>query len=227
MNPRTRLSSERLPGLLSDPAGNGLTVTKPGPKQANVWTKYLARNSFLLQQGHFAADILYFYGEDSNVTILFEKKAPDLPAGYNFDYINADGLIHELNAVNGQITTKSGMKYQVLALDPNSQHMSLPVLRALYTLVRQGGVVAGAKPIGDPSLADNMAEFKRLNDELFGDGTGVHLVGNGKVFAGQSAETALKAIKIAPDFTYSKGTSDSEILVRSSKAHEWRHLLLG
>ena len=90
--------------------------------------------------------------------------------------------------------------------------MSLPVLRALYALVRQGGVVAGAKPIGDPSLADNMAEFKRLNDELFGDGTGVHLVGNGKVFAGQNAETALKAIKITPDFTYSKGTSDSEIL---------------
>ena len=25
------------------------------------------------------------------------NKAPDVPAGYGFDYINADGLIHELS----------------------------------------------------------------------------------------------------------------------------------
>jgi hypothetical protein len=200
------------PGITLGPCGQWFNRNDTWAEQANVWTKYLARNSFLLQQGRFAADILYFYGEDSNVTILFDKKAPDLPAGYNFDYINADGLIHELNAVNGQISTKSGMKYQVLALDPNSQHMSLPVLKALYNLVQQGAVVAGPKPTGDPSLADNIAEFKKLDDELFSDGTGVHLVGKGKVFAGQSAEAALKAIKINPDFTYSKQTGDSEIL---------------
>ena len=34
-------------------------------------------------------------------------------------------------------------------------------------------MVAGPKPDDDPSLADDQAEFKKLNDELFGDGTGV------------------------------------------------------
>jgi len=33
-------------------------------------------------------------------------------------------------------------------------------------------VVAGEKPTDTPSLADNAAEFKKLNDELFGDGSG-------------------------------------------------------
>ncbi|MBS1804508.1 MAG: glycoside hydrolase [Acidobacteria bacterium] len=202
----------KAPGITLGPCGQWFNRNDTWAEQAGAWTGYLARNSFLLQQGHFAADILYFYGEDSNVTIMFEKKAPDLPAGYNFDYINADGLIHELNVSNGRITTKSGMEYQVLALDPNSQHMSLPVLKALSALVHQGAVVAGRKPTDDPSKADDQEEFKRLNDELFGDGTGMKAVGKGKVYAGQNAEAALKAASVAPDFSYGKPATDSEVL---------------
>ncbi len=202
----------KVPGITLGPCGQWFNRNETWAERASAWTRYLARNSFLLQQGHFAADILYFYGEDSNVTILFDKKAPDLPVGYNFDYINSDGLIHELDVSDGRITTKSGMKYRVLVLDPNSKHMSLPVLRAMYALVRQGGVVAGPKPIEDPSLADNIADFHKLNDELFGDGSGTQVVGKGKVFAGQTAESALKEIEVTPDFTYTKTTGDSEVL---------------
>jgi hypothetical protein len=52
---------------------------------------------YLLQQGRFGADLVYFYREDSNLTAIFGRKSPDVPAGYGFDYINADGVIHELN----------------------------------------------------------------------------------------------------------------------------------
>ena len=173
---------------------------------------YLARSSYMLQQGHFAADVIYFYGEDSNLTAIFDEKSPDVPAGYGFDYINADGLIHELNVADGRITTKSGMNYRLLVLDPYSKHMSLPVLRGIHKLVEQGAVVAGEKPTDTPSLADDAAEFKKLNDELFGDGTGVHSVGKGKVYAGQNAETALKALNVAPDFDHTKPQSDTRIL---------------
>jgi hypothetical protein len=48
----------------------------------------------MLQQGRFGADILYYYGEDSNLTAIFASHNPDVPEGYGFDYINADGLIH-------------------------------------------------------------------------------------------------------------------------------------
>jgi hypothetical protein len=73
-------------------------------------------------------------------------------------------------------------------------------------------VVAGEKPTDTPSLADDAAEFKKLNDELFGDGTGVHSVGKGKVYAGQNAEATLKALAVAPDFDHTKPQSDTRIL---------------
>ncbi len=202
---------DKAPGVTLGPCGQWFNRNDTWAEQADVWIKYLARNSFLLQQGRFAADVIYFYGEDSNITALFASSDPDVPAGYNFDYINADGLIHELSASGGIITTKSGMSYRVLALDKYSSHMSLPVLRAIHKLVEQGAVVAGAKPAGTPSLADDAAEFSRLNDELFGSGSGVHTLGKGKVYAGQNAEAALKALSVAPDFDYSKPANGQQI----------------
>ncbi len=203
---------DKAPGLTLGPFGQWFNRNETWAEQAGAWTDYLARSSYLLQQGRFAADVIYFYGEDSNLTAIFDQKSPDVPAGYGFDYINADGLIHELSVADGRITTKSGMNYRVLALDPYSKHMSLPVLRGIYKLVEQGAVVSGEKPTDTPSLADDAAEFKKLNDELFGDGTGMHSVGKGKVYAGENAEAALKALSVAPDFEHTKPQSDTRIL---------------
>jgi len=203
---------DKAPGLTLGPFGQWFNRNETWAEQAGAWTDYLARSSYMLQQGHFAADVIYFYGEDSNLTAIFSDKGPNMPAGYGFDYINADGLIHELNVTDGRITTKSGMNYRVLVLDPYSKHMSLPVLRAIHKLVEQGATVTGEKPTDTPSLADDAAEFKRLNDQLFGDGTGVHSVGKGKVYAGQNAEATLKALSIAPDFDHTKPQSDTRIL---------------
>jgi hypothetical protein len=203
---------DKAPGLTLGPFGQWFNRNETWAEQAGAWIDYLARSSYLLQQGRFAADVIYFYGEDSNLTAIFGDKAPDVPAGYGFDYINADGLIHELRAADGRVTTRSGMSYRLLALDSYSKHMSLPVLRAIHNLVEQGAVVAGGKPTDTPSLADNAAEFKKLNDELFGDGSGVHSVGKGKVHAGQNAEAALKALSVPPDFDHTKPQSDTRIL---------------
>ncbi len=90
--------------------------------------------------------------------------------------------------------------------------MSLPVLRAIHKLVEGGAVVAGAKPSDDPSLADDQAEFNKLNDELFGDGTGTHKVGKGTVYAGQKLGDVFNALRVAPDFDYTKPESDARLL---------------
>jgi hypothetical protein len=201
----------KAPGLTLGIYGQWFNRNETWAEEAGPWIDYLARSSYLLQQGHFAADVLYFYGEDSNLTAIFAAKAPDIPAGYGFDYINADAVIHELNVSNERITTRSGMHYRVLVLDPYSIHMSLPVLRAIYKLVEQGAVVAGQKPTDTPSLADDQTEFKKLNDELFGDGTGIHTVGTGKVYAGANSESVLKALNVAPDFDHSMPESDTQI----------------
>jgi hypothetical protein len=201
----------KAPGLTLGPCGQWFNRNETWAEQAHVWVSYLSRNSFLLQQGRFVADVLYYYGEDSNLTAIFMDKAPDLPAGYNFDYINADGLIHELEATDGRITTSSGMNYRLLVLDPYCKHMSLPVLRAIHKLVEQGAVVVGQKPTDTPSLADDQGEFRKLNDDLFGYGTGVHTVGKGKVYVGQNAAAVLTELNVASDFEYNKSQSDSQI----------------
>src|SRR6266702_2190082 len=202
---------DKAPGMTFGPCGQWFNRNETWAEQANAWTKYLARSSWLLQQGKFVADILYFYGEDSNIAAIFHDSAPKVPIGYSFDYINADGLTHELLVSQGRIVTKSGMSYRVLALDRYSRYMSLPVLRAIHGLVEDGAIVAGEKPVGKPSLADDGAEFKKLNDELFGAGNGVQTLGKGRVYAGQNAEVALKALKAAPDFDYAKADEHPEI----------------
>jgi len=210
----------KAPGLTLGPFGQWFNRNETWAEEAGPWVKYIARSSYLLQQGHFGADLVYFYGEDSNLTAIFADKSPDVPAGYGFDYINADALIHELNVAGGRITTKSGMSYRVLGLDPYSQHMSLPVLRAIHKLVQDGAIVAGPKPTDDPSLADDKAEFPKLNEELFGDGTGVHKVGKGTVYAGQGLADVFNALKVAPDFDYTKPESDTRLLFVHRKLAE-------
>jgi len=201
----------KAPGLTLGPFGQWFNRNETWAEQAAPWIDYLARSSYLLQQGRFAADFVYFYGEDSNLTAIFTNKSPDVPAGYGFDYINADALIHELGVNDGHIVTESGMQYKVLALDPYSQHMSLPVLRAIHNLVQAGAVVAGPKPTDDPSLADDQSEFEKLTSELFGDGSGVHNVGKGTVYAGESPSEVVSALHLDPDFDYSKHNEDSEV----------------
>jgi hypothetical protein len=203
--------TDKLPGLTLGPYGQWFNRNETWAEQAGPWIDYLGRSSYMLQQGRFAADVVYFYGEDSNLTALFSHSAPEIPAGYGFDYINADALIHELSVQDGELTTPGGMRYRVLGLDANSRHMSLPVLRGIHALVMEGGVVAGPKPEDDPSQADDQAEFKTLSGEMFGDGTGVRRVGNGTVYAGQSLKDALAAEKLAPDFDYTRPEADPRI----------------
>lgn len=194
----------KAPGLTLGPFGQWFNRNETWAEQAGPWIDYLARTSYMLQQGRFAADLVYFYGEDSNLTAIFQHKSPEVPAGYGFDYINADALMHELSVADGSLVTKSGMRYRVLGLAPHSRHMSLPVLRAIHALVESGATVAGPKPTDDPSLTDDQAEFATLSSLLFGDGTGIHKVGKGTVYAGQKLGEVFDALGLKPDFDYAK-----------------------
>ena len=103
--------TDRVPGVSLGPCGLWFNRNATWAEHAKAWTDYLARTSQLLQQGTFAADILYFYGEDTNLTGLFHTSEPTIPSGYNFDYVNADALINEMSVADGRLRTKSGMRY--------------------------------------------------------------------------------------------------------------------
>ena len=202
---------DKAPGLTLGPFGQWFNRNETWANQASAWITYIARSSFMLQQGRFHADLLYFYGEDSNLTALFANSAPDLPPGYDFDYINADALIHELSVAGEAITTPGGMHYRLLVLDPRTRQISLPVLRSIYKLVEQGATVVGAKPIASPSLADDRDEFTRLNNALFGNGSGLHKLGKGSVYAGLKPAELLATLNLKPDFSYTKPTASTDL----------------
>jgi hypothetical protein len=44
-------------GLRLGRSGSGSIATRPGPNDAGPWIDYLARTSYMLQQGHYAADL--------------------------------------------------------------------------------------------------------------------------------------------------------------------------
>jgi hypothetical protein len=203
---------DKAPGLGLGPYGQWFTRNETWADMAKPWVTYLARSSYMLQQGRFVADVLYFYGEGSNLTAEFGGKSPEVPAGYNFDYVNADALIHRTAVSNGEIVTPSHMRYRVLALDPYSQHMSLPVLRKIQQLVADGAVIAGPKPTDTPSLSDNAEEFRAIADQLWGSGGVQQKYGSGMVYGGPVLAETEAALKTPPDFEYTKPESDTTLL---------------
>ena len=167
----------------------------------------------MLQQGVYGADILYYYGDDANITGLFNQAHPALPEGYPFDYANSDVVANRLTSTGGRLTTASGMSYRMLVLDRNTERNTpLHVLRRIRGYVHEGAVVVGPKPIASPSNSDDQAEFKRIADELWGSGSGERTVGKGRVFAGMTAADAVKALKIVPDFEYVKPKPDTLLM---------------
>jgi hypothetical protein len=192
----------KAPGLGLGPFGQWFTRNETWAEQAAPWIRYLARSSYLLQQGRFVADVAYFYGEDSNVTALFAGKAPPVPAGYNFDFINADTVLTALSVDHGALAAPSGMHYRVLALDANAQHMSLPVLKRLAGLVADGATIVGARPSDTPSLADDSREFAELATQVWGEVGGRHGFGKGQTISGESLDVALPELGITPDIDY-------------------------
>ena len=202
----------KAPGLALGPFGQWFTRNETWAEQATPWITYLARSSYLLQQGKFVADIAYFYGEDSNLTAIFGNRAPDVPPGYNFDYVNADALEHKLNVRDGALVTESGMRYRVLVLDRYSEHMSLPALRRLQTLVNDGATIIGKRPVDDPSLADDQAAFHSIVQELWGSTEEDRSVGKGHILQQGSVADALQRTKVEPDFTFKKPRPESNVL---------------
>jgi hypothetical protein len=74
-----------------------------------------------------------------------------LPAGYDFDSVNSDVLLHRMRVRNGKLTLPDGLSYEVLVL-PDRPDMDVEVLERLDQLVREGATVWGPRPRRATSL---------------------------------------------------------------------------
>jgi hypothetical protein len=158
---------DKMPGFSLGPFGQYFTRQETWAEQARPWVDYLSRSCHLLQQGKNVADVLYYYGENTNITWICREELPNIPPGLEFDFVNSTALIEAIEAKDGQLVAKSGNSYKVLMLDESAKWMTLPVLEKIQELVAAGVKVIGAKPEMSPSLSDDAEAFQQLADEVW------------------------------------------------------------
>ena len=174
---------------------------------------YLSRNSLMLQQGLYVADVAYLLPEGAPSSQPFWGPGlhPACPEGYSYDCINTDVLLHRVSvADDGRLVLPDGMSYRVLVL-PEIDAMTPKVLRKIHELVAGGATVVGQKPVKSPSLegypqAD--AEVQSLAAELWGDLDGVsrnrHFYGKGQVVWRLPLADVLALLPVPKDFECSR-----------------------
>jgi len=171
--------------------------------QMDVYTQYLKRTNYMLQQGLNVADVAYFIGEDApKMTGIAD---PALPIGYQFDYMNAEVIEKYMTVKNGLITLPHGTQYRILVL-PKLETMRPEVLAKIKQLVNDGAVVLGPSPKRSPSLQNQPKADQQMQEmakELWGNVDGVSVksrkVGKGMIINGMNMTEAFALIDCVPD----------------------------
>lgn len=181
-----------IPGMSLGIYGQWFHRHETWAEYAKPWIDYLARSSYMLQQGQYVADVAYYYGDDANATSLFSGSTPAVPYNYSFDYLSTPVLMKAMKCEHGQLVAPSGIRYRLLALDANTRRMDLQTLQRIGQWIKDGLNVCGAKPTTTESMTDDDQAFRTLADELWsGKYSNVHTGTIGD---------ALKAIGVQPDF---------------------------
>jgi hypothetical protein len=204
------------PGMTMGQWGFHFERTVTWWEQGKSWIDYISHCQFLLQQGRAVSDAAYFTGESAPVEMRVGN--PALPAGYDYDAINADVLLHGATVKNGRISLTSGANYAALILPPNDSDMTPQTLQRLRELVRAGATVVGPRPQHSPSLAGFPkcdAQVKKFADELWGkcDGTSVleNSVGKGRIVWGKSLANVFASQNLKPDFEFQGASATTRL----------------
>lgn len=176
---------------------------------------YFRRVQYVVRQGKFCADVLYYYGD--HVPNVYPLKSADMAGampGYDYD-VTDETVLLTLSVKKGLIYTPSGMEYRVLVL-PDHRTLSMQALLKIEELVQAGATVIGARPLHLVSLVggqEAQAMFESISKEIWGESEsleGEHIYGKGKVVWGVSARAYLLAAGVAPDFSIVEDPAQEE-----------------
>jgi hypothetical protein len=196
--------------------------------QSKAFINYMNRCSFMLSQGLFKADALYYYGDDVPNFVFLKDEVTDLEFGYDWDKCSLDALLNRVKIQNGRIILPDGMSYALLVL-PDEKALNLELLKKLEKLVQEGLVLVGPKPekaTGLTCFPQSDKEVKEIARRLWANQDDVRIkenkVGKGKVVWGLTPTEVLKAMGIQPDFGYYSTLNDShlEYIHRSTSKEE-------
>jgi hypothetical protein len=190
---------DRYPGI-DEWFGNEFNRKNTWFKHIDLFTLYLKRCNFMLQQGLNVADVAYFIGEDAPK--MTGIRNPEIPKGYSFDYINAEVIVRDLSVKDGKLTLPHGTSYRALVLPP-LETMRPEVLQKIEQLVAEGAVVLGPPPSRSPSMKgypDADEQVKSLARKMWGDlSLKQRSYGKGTVLTGMTMQEVFDLLKLVPD----------------------------
>jgi hypothetical protein len=157
-------------------AGEHFNANNTWWKQSGPMLKYMARCSYLMQQGDYVADVCFYYGDkapnivpprriDPNIKPIYTLDKclhcgqditvnfRSLGSGYGYDYIDQNSIIKRMKVdpKTGQLVV-GNMRYRLMVL-PDHDHICLDVLQKIRELVKQGATIVGSvQPIRTNSL---------------------------------------------------------------------------
>ncbi len=173
--------------------------------QLDLFTSYLKRANYMLQQGLDVADVAYFIGEDAPK--MTGIRYPEIPKGYSFDYINAEVIERDLSVKDGRLVLPHGTSYRVLVLPP-LETMRPEVLQKIEQLVLAGAVVLGPPPSRSPSMENYPQADKQvqaLAAKLWGSPTvKQRSYGKGKILTDMSMEEVFAMLNVVPDCQFAE-----------------------
>ena len=182
-------------------------------EMAKPFMTYVARVSYMLQQGSPTGDIAYLLPEGAPSTMPFWGAGlqPAPPAGYDYDYLNTDVLLQRTSVdADGRVHVEGGISYRVLVLPPTTK-MTPEVARKLRELVGAGATILGAKPMASPSLLhypDADTEVHAVAEDVWGDTDGVtftqHAFGKGMTYWGLTLDEVLHRVNAAAGFCFER-----------------------
>ena len=173
---------------------------------AGDFLHYIGRCQYLLRQGLFVADVLFYNGDGAPNIVAPKQVFPSLGKGYDYDVCNEDVLLKRLSVKNGRSVLPDGMQYRVLVL-PENVAMPVEVLQKIATLVSGGATVTGSPPMRASGLKNypgSDAQITKIAAELWRYYNGVDKIeqpyGKGRIFFGKSIRDILLNDGVLPDF---------------------------
>jgi hypothetical protein len=167
---------------------------------AEPFLLYLNRCQFMLQQGLFVADVLYYNGDEVPCYVPPKNIDPSLGFGYDYDVCNTDVLLNRLSVKNGLILLPDGMTYRMLVL-PERPVLSLAALQKIDELVSAGATILGPKPVRTNSLTgypQSEKQLKKIAEKLWIQ----KKFGKGRVISDLTIREVLMQDGIVPDFSF-------------------------
>lgn len=148
---------EAKPGFQWAHVGTHFSHTLTWWPMSGAWLTYLGRCQHLLRQGWFVADFAYLQDETIPGFITPRKtQQPALPAGFDYDALNAEVLLTRAEGRDGRLSLPDGMSYSYLVLPHGPDAFLSPATLKKVSQLAEAGVTV----IGPKALAGGVAGMR-------------------------------------------------------------------